>query len=67
MESLDRLRRVQQDTTGHRGRAGDPLFGIRRLLRRRADRLTTKARGRLEAGLVADDPDGETPWPGARG
>jgi len=30
-------RRVQQQTTGHRGRAGDPLFGIRRLLRRGHD------------------------------
>jgi transposase len=28
----DVRRRVQQDTTGHRGRKGDPLYGIRRLL-----------------------------------
>ena len=33
-------RRVQQDTLGHRGFAADPLFRTRRLLRRRADRLT---------------------------
>ena len=46
----DVRRRVQHDTTGHRGHTGDPLFGIRRLLRRRADRLSTKARGRLQAG-----------------
>ena len=26
-------RRVQQDTTGHRGRKGDPLYQIRNLLR----------------------------------
>ena len=26
-------RRVQQDTTGHRGRKGDPLYQIRLLLR----------------------------------
>ena len=26
-------RRVQQDTTGHRGRTGDPLYQIRLLLR----------------------------------
>jgi transposase len=32
--------RVQHDTLGHRGRTGDPLFGIRRVLRRR-DRLST--------------------------
>ena len=55
----DIRRRVQQDTLGHRGRSRDPLYGIRRLLRRRRDRLSTKARGRLEAGLIAGDPDGE--------
>ena len=55
----DVRRRVQQDTCGHRGRRRDPLFGIRRVLRRRRDRLSTKARARLEAGLVAGDPDGE--------
>jgi transposase len=52
--------RIQQDTLGHRGRTGDPLYGIRRVLRRRADRLSTKARGRLQAGLIAGDPTGET-------
>jgi transposase len=36
------------------------LFGIRRVLRRRRDRLSTKARARLEAGLIAGDPTGET-------
>ena len=55
----DIRRRVQQDTLGHRGRSRDPLYGIRRLLRRRRDRLSTKARGRLQAGLIAGDPDGE--------
>jgi transposase len=55
----DVRRRVQQDTTGHRGRSGDPLYGIRRLLRRRRDRLSIKARARLEAGLIAGDPHGE--------
>jgi len=56
----DVRRRVQQDTTGHRGRTGDPLYGIRRVLRRRRDRLSVKARGRLDAGLIAGDPTGET-------
>ena len=56
----DVRRRVQQDTTGHRGRTGDPLYGIRRVLRRRRDRLSTKARGRPDAGLIAGDPTGET-------
>lgn len=55
----DVRRRVQHAQTGHRGRTGDPLYGIRRVLRRRADHLSTKARGRLEAGLIAGDPDGE--------
>jgi hypothetical protein len=52
-------RRVQQAQTGHRGRAADPLYDIRRVLRRRRDRLSIKARGRLEAGLIAGDPTGE--------
>jgi transposase len=55
----DVRRRVQQDTLGHRGRTRDPLYGIRRVLRRRRDRLSVKARARLEAGLIAGDPDGE--------
>jgi transposase len=52
-------RRVQHDTLGHRGRARDPLYDIRRLLRRRRDRLGPKARARLQAGLIAGDPTGE--------
>jgi transposase len=55
----DVRRRVQHAQTGHRGRTGDPLNGIRRVLRRRADHLSTKARARLETGLIAGDPDGE--------
>jgi transposase len=55
----DVRRRVQQAQTGHRGRTGDPLYGIRRVLRRRVDRLSVKARARLETGLVAGDPGGE--------
>jgi len=55
----DARRRVQQHTLGHRGRTRDPLYGIRRVLRRRRDRLSVKARGRLQAGLIAGDPDGE--------
>lgn len=57
LRCLDDVRcRVQQATTGHRGRTGDALYGIRRVLRRRRDRLSTKARGRLEAGLITGDP-----------
>jgi transposase len=56
----DVRRRVQHAQTGHRGRTGDPLDGIRRVLRRRADPPAVKARARLEAGLIAGDPNGET-------
>jgi transposase len=50
-------RRVQQESTGHRGRKYDPLFRIRRLLRRRFDRLTERAWARILAGLEAGDVD----------
>jgi transposase len=55
----DVRRRVQQHTFGHRGRTGDPLYGLRRVLRRRHDRLSPHAWRRLEAGLEAGDPHGE--------
>jgi len=55
----DVRRRVQQETTGHRGRTGDPLYGLRRVLRRRHDRLSPHAWRRLETGLAAGDPTGE--------
>ena len=42
-DALDEVRRrVQQDTTGHRGRKGDPLYQIRLLLRASRDRLTKR-------------------------
>jgi hypothetical protein len=50
-------RRVQQQTTGHRGRRDDPLYRIRRVLRRRAGHLTEKAWDRLLAGVEAGDVD----------
>jgi len=46
-------RRVQQDTLQHRGRKGDPLYGIRRTLQIGAEHLTDKqavARGWQAAG-----------------
>ncbi|WP_371212494.1 ISL3 family transposase [Kocuria sp. SM24M-10] len=52
-------RRVQQDTLGHRGRAGDPLYGIRRTLQIGAEHLTAKQITRLNAKLVAGDPHHE--------
>ncbi len=48
-------RRVQQDTTGHRGRKGDPLFGIQAILRAGAEKLTEKQQARLARAINADD------------
>lgn len=55
----DVRRRVQRDELGHRGRKGDPLYGIRRLLLRADERLSEVARARMEAGLAAGDPNDE--------
>ena len=42
-ESLEQCRRrVQKQTLGHRGRAGDPLYSTRRTLSTGADLLTDK-------------------------
>jgi transposase len=53
----DVRRRVQQETTGHRGRKADPLYGIRRTLLRGHERLTGRAWDRLLAALDAGDAD----------
>ena len=47
-------RRIQQDTLGHRGRKGDPLYGIQTILRAGAENLTDKQRARLVAAIEAD-------------
>jgi transposase len=58
--ALDEVRRrVQQETLGHRGRKGDPLYRIRRQLLVAHERLTDRGWARIEAGLVAGDPAGE--------
>ena len=65
LQALDEVRRrVQQQTHGHRGHRGDPLYEARRVLRRRADRLSPAATTKLTAALAAGDPDGEvtTAW-----
>lgn len=55
-DAVDRCRqRVQQQTLGHRGRSGDPLYGARRTLHTGADLLTDKQRGRLEALFAVDE------------
>jgi transposase len=57
-DALDQVRRrVQHDTLGHRGHAGDPLFGIRRLLRRGHEHHTARSWTRMLAGLAAGDDD----------
>jgi transposase len=59
-DAVDQVRRrVQQETLGHRGRAGDPLFGIRRVLRRGHDRHSDLSWTRLLRGLDLGDPRGE--------
>jgi len=55
----DVRRRVQQDTLGHRGRKGEPLYGIRRVLLRAGERLGASAAERLRLGLDAGDRFGE--------
>ena len=58
---------MQQDSTGHRGRKGDPLYRIRRVLRRghwgslplAGEHLTDLAWDRLLTGLDVGDVDGQ--------
>ncbi len=55
-DALDRCRqRVQQATLGHRGHAGDPLYGIRRALHTGQELLTERQRSRIDAALAADE------------
>jgi len=59
-DAVDQVRRrVQQETLGHRGRAGDPLYGIRRVLRRGHDHHSDLSWTRLLHGLDLGDPNGE--------
>jgi len=48
-------RRIQQQTLGHLGRRGDPLYGIRNLLRAGRERLTDRQRSRLQAAFAAHE------------
>lgn len=48
-------RRVQQETLGHRGRKGDPLYGIQKLLRAGAEKLTDKQWTRFEKAIAANE------------
>lgn len=51
----DVRRRVQQQTLGHRGRTGDPLYGIRNLLRAGRERLTERQQKRLQTAFAAHE------------
>ena len=48
--------RTQTDTTGHRGRRGDPLYGARKLLLMGQERLDGAGRERLRSALGRGDP-----------
>ena len=48
-------RRVQQETLGHRGRTGDPLYQIRNLLRASRHKLTPRQQERLREAFTADE------------
>jgi transposase len=52
-------RRVQNEQLGHRGRKVDPLFKIRKLLLKGAERLDEQGRERMLLGLRAGDPEDE--------
>ena len=47
-------RRLQQHINGHRGRKGDPLYGIRTIIRCDPDRLTERQWRRFDDALAAD-------------
>jgi transposase len=48
-------RRVQQEVHGHRGRSGDPLYGIRTILRCGVEKLTDKQKARLDKAIAVDE------------
>ena len=48
-------RRVQQDTLGHRGCKGDPLYQIRNLLQASRHKLTPRQQERLREAFTADE------------
>jgi transposase len=52
-------RRVQNEQLGHRGRKEDPLFKIRKLLLKGAERLDEQGRERMLLGLRVGDPEDE--------
>jgi transposase len=68
-QAVDEVRRrVQQEITGHRGRKGDPLYGIRTILRAGAEHLTDRQRQRLRRAIEANERHDEVyiAWQGAQ-
>jgi transposase len=63
-DAFDRChQRVQHDTCGHRGRSGDPLYGIRRVLRTGTELLTKRQQVRLNAVFANEQHvDVEAAW-----
>jgi transposase len=57
---LDKVRRrVQNETLGHRGRKGDPLYRIRKILLAGHERLDDRGHDRMLLGLRFGDPQDE--------
>ena len=56
---VDQVRRVQNETLGHRGRKRDPLFRIRKLLLTGSERLDEQGSRRMLVGLRVGDPHDE--------
>lgn len=55
-QAVDKARqRIQQATLGHRGRCGDPLYGIRKVLKTGKDYLTERQQTRLDAVFANPD------------
>ncbi len=55
-QAVDEVRRrVQQETLGHRGRKGDPLYRIRNILRAGQEKLTERQQTRLQQAWEADE------------
>lgn len=55
----DVRRRTQNSLLGHRGRRGDPLYDIRKILLTADERLTDRARERMDRALALGDPRDE--------
>lgn len=59
-QTIDQVRRrVQNETLGHRGRKGDPLYRARRVLLTGDERLTEERFQWMASLLAVGDPDGE--------